>query len=44
MLDRAYAASAGEVFALGPLRTSSVAVALLVGGVGLCARELFTQR
>jgi serine/threonine protein kinase len=43
MLDRMYAASAGEVFALGPLRTSWIAAALLVGGLGLCARELFTQ-
>lgn len=43
MLDRVYAASAGEVFSLGPLRTSWVAAALLVGGLGLCARELFAQ-
>jgi len=43
MLDRAYAASAGEVFSLGPLHTSWIAAALLVGGLGLCARELFTQ-
>jgi serine/threonine protein kinase len=43
MLDRVYAASAGEVFSLGPLRTSWVAAALLLGGLGLCARELFTQ-
>lgn len=44
LLDRAYAASTGEVFALGPLRTSWIAAALLVGGLGWCARELFSQR
>jgi serine/threonine-protein kinase len=43
LLDRAYAASSGEVFSLGPLRTSWVAGALLLGGLGLCARELFAR-
>jgi eukaryotic-like serine/threonine-protein kinase len=43
VLDRWYAAAAGEVFALGPLRTSWIAGALLVGGLGLCAREMFAQ-
>jgi hypothetical protein len=43
VLDRAYASATGEVFALGPLRTSWVAAALLVGGLGLCARELFSR-
>jgi serine/threonine-protein kinase len=40
LLDRAYAAAAGEVFSLGPVRTSWIAAALLLGGVGWCAREL----
>jgi eukaryotic-like serine/threonine-protein kinase len=44
LLDRIYAAFAGEVFSLGPLRTSWLAAALLVGGIGLIARELLTRR
>jgi serine/threonine-protein kinase len=43
LLDRVYAAAAGEVFSLGPVRTSWVAAALLVGGLGLCARELVSR-
>ena len=43
LLDRLYAAFAGEVFTLGPLRTSYVAAALLVGGLGLVVRELLSR-
>ncbi|HTQ02940.1 MAG TPA: serine/threonine protein kinase [Polyangiaceae bacterium] len=42
LLDRLYASLSGEVFSLGPLRTSWVAAALLIGGFGLCAREVFS--
>ncbi|HWP05453.1 MAG TPA: serine/threonine-protein kinase [Polyangiaceae bacterium] len=43
LLDRMYAAFAGEVFTLGPVRTSWLAAALLVGGIGLAARELLSR-
>jgi hypothetical protein len=43
LLDRLYAAFAGEVFSLGPLRTSWLAAALLVGGLGLVVRELLSR-
>jgi serine/threonine protein kinase len=43
VLDRIYASVAGEVFSLGPMRTSWLAAALLVAGLGLCARELFSR-
>jgi len=43
LLDRLYATFAGEVFSLGPLRTSLVAAALLVGGLGLVVRELLSR-
>jgi serine/threonine-protein kinase len=42
-LDRVYASAAGEVFTLGPVRTSWVAAALLLGGLGLCVRELLSR-
>jgi len=44
LLDRLYAAFAGEVFSLGPVRTSWLAAALLVGGLGLVVRELLSGR
>jgi serine/threonine-protein kinase len=40
LLDRVYAAIHGEVFSLGPLRTSTLAALLLVVGLGLAGREL----
>jgi len=43
LLDRMYAAFAGEVFTLGPFRTSWLAAALLVGGLGLVTRELLSR-
>ncbi|HSU41911.1 MAG TPA: hypothetical protein VLJ38_20165, partial [Polyangiaceae bacterium] len=43
VLDRVYASAAGEVFTLGPVRTSWVAAALLLGGLILCARELASR-
>ena len=43
LLDRVYAAVVGEVFTLGPLHTSWIAAALLVGGLGLCAREALAR-
>jgi len=42
-LDRVYASAAGEVFTLGPVRTSWVAAALLLGGLALCTRELLSR-
>jgi serine/threonine-protein kinase len=44
LLVRVYAAAAGEVFTLGPVRTSWIAAALLVGGLVWCARELVARR
>jgi len=41
LLDRLYAAMTTEVFSLGPLKASTLAALLLIGGVGLAARELF---
>jgi hypothetical protein len=43
VLDRVYAAATGEVFSLGPLHTSWLTVALLLGGLGWCARELLAR-
>jgi serine/threonine-protein kinase len=43
LLDRAYAAVTGEVFTLGPLRTSWVAGFLLLAGLALIVREFFKQ-
>jgi eukaryotic-like serine/threonine-protein kinase len=40
LLDRVYAAVHGEVFTLGPLRTSWIAAVLLVTGLVLAARQL----
>jgi serine/threonine protein kinase len=44
LLDRAYAAATGEVFSLGPVRTSSIAALLLLGGLALAGRELLARR
>jgi hypothetical protein len=44
LLDHLYASVSGEVFAIGPLRTTWIAVLLLVGGVGLVAVRLVTLR
>lgn len=43
LLDRAYAAVTGEVFTLGPLRTSWIAGLLLLAGLALIVREFFKQ-
>jgi serine/threonine-protein kinase len=43
VLHRVYASASGEVFSLGPVRTSWLAAALLLGGLGLCARELLSR-
>lgn len=40
LLDRAYVAITGEVFTLGPLKTSMIAGLLLVAGLALAGREL----
>jgi serine/threonine-protein kinase len=40
LLDHIYASFSGEVFSIGPLRTTWIAVLLLVGGVGLVAVRL----
>ena len=44
LLDRVYASATGEVFSLGPLRTSSVAALLLLGGLAYAGRALLTAR
>ena len=44
LLDRVYASATGEVFSLGPLRTSQLAAALLLGGLAYAGRELLTAR
>jgi eukaryotic-like serine/threonine-protein kinase len=43
LLDRIYVAITGEVFALGPLKTSMVAGVLLVVGLALAGRELLRK-
>jgi hypothetical protein len=43
LLDRVYAAVAGEVFTLGPLKTSMLAALLLLGGLALVGRELLKR-
>jgi serine/threonine protein kinase len=43
LLDRVYAAVTGEVFTLGPLKTSMVAAILLLGGLALAGRELLKR-
>lgn len=44
LLDRVYAAATGEVFSLGPIRTSAVAALLLLGGLGYAGRVLLAAR
>jgi hypothetical protein len=43
LLDRIYVAVTGEVFTLGPLKTSMVAAVLLVGGLALGGREVLRK-
>jgi hypothetical protein len=44
LLDHVYASYSGEVFSLGPLRTTWIAALLLVGGLGLVAMRLVAAR
>jgi hypothetical protein len=44
LADQAYAASAGEVFALGPLRGLWIAVVFLLSGLGWLAYEFALKR
>ncbi|HEX6275964.1 MAG TPA: protein kinase [Polyangiaceae bacterium] len=44
LLDRIYASMSGEVFSLGPLRTTWIAALLLAGGVALVAIRLAALR
>ena len=43
VLDRIYAAVSGEVFSLGPLRTSWLAAVLLLAGVALVMRQVLAR-
>ena len=40
ILDQVYSAISGEVFTIGPLRTSVVAGLVMVAGVALCLYRL----
>ncbi|HEX6765317.1 MAG TPA: hypothetical protein VF103_07560, partial [Polyangiaceae bacterium] len=44
LLDHVYASYSGEVFSIGPLRTTSIAALLLLGGIGLVALRLVEMR
>jgi serine/threonine-protein kinase len=44
LLDHVYASFSGEVFSIGPLRTTWIAALLLVGGLGLVAVRLVALR
>jgi hypothetical protein len=44
LLDHVYASYSGEVFSIGPLRTTWIAALLLVGGLGLVAVRLVALR
>ncbi len=44
LLDHVYASYSGELFSIGPLRTSWIAVLLLIGGIGLVAMRLVALR
>ena len=44
LLDHVYASVSGEVFSIGPLRTTWLAALLLLGGVGLVAMRLVEMR
>jgi serine/threonine protein kinase len=44
LLDHVYASMSGEVFSLGPLRTTWIAALLLAGGVALVAMRLVALR
>ena len=44
LLDHVYASYSGEVFSLGPLRTTWIAALLLIGGLGLVAVRLVALR
>jgi hypothetical protein len=43
VLDQAYSAAAGEIFSLGPLRTSVVSGLLMVLGIGLCVFRMIKR-
>jgi len=44
LLDHVYASISGEVFSIGPLRTTWIAALLLVGGIGHVAVRLVEMR
>jgi hypothetical protein len=44
LLDHVYASFSGEVFSIGPLRTTWIAALLLLGGIGLVAMRLVELR
>jgi eukaryotic-like serine/threonine-protein kinase len=44
ILDQVYSAISGEIFMIGPLRTSVLAGLVMVLGVGLCAYRLLRER
>jgi len=44
MLDQVYSAISGEIFTIGPLRTSVLAGLVMVLGVGLCAYRMLRER
>jgi hypothetical protein len=43
LLDRTYVAITGEIFSVGPVKTSMVAGVLLVGGLALAGREVLRK-
>ena len=44
ILDQVYSAISGEIFMIGPLRTSVLAGLVMVLGVGLCAYRMLRER
>jgi hypothetical protein len=44
ILDQVYSAVSGEIFMIGPLRTSVLAGLVMVLGVGLCAYRMLRER
>jgi hypothetical protein len=44
VLDHVYASLSGEVFSIGPLRTTWIAGLLLLGGVGFVAMRFVADR
>ena len=43
ILDQVYTAISGEIFTIGPLRTSVLAGLVMLLGVGLCAYRFFKR-